>query len=81
MDTPSRLDIFNSAIRGSVTVALCLGFLYLACITGVISGEVFSAVFSGIVGFWFGSRGSVTTTEPTPTAAARRRTTVTRTQG
>ena len=66
MDPPSRLDIFNSAIRGSVTVALCLGFLYLACVTGVISGEVFTAVFSGIVGFWFGSRGATTTTSDAP---------------
>ena len=56
METATRVERLNQAVRGIVTLALCAGFLYLA-VAGRISGEVYTAVFTGIVGFWFGTRG------------------------
>lgn len=65
MDTaPTRVEQFNQAIRGAVTIALCLGFLY-GFWAAKISGEVFTAVFSGVIGFWFATRQSVATTSTT----------------
>jgi len=56
----------DQAIRGLVTVALCVGFLY-GFWAGKISGEVFTAVFSGIVGLWFAARpATADVVKPTP---------------
>ena len=56
MEIATRVERLNQAVRGIVTLALCAGFLYLA-VAGRISGDVYTAVFTGIVGFWFGTRG------------------------
>lgn len=58
------IDKLNQAVRGAVTLALCAGFIYLALVKGSVSGEVYTAVFTGIVGFWFGNRGAANSTPP-----------------
>jgi hypothetical protein len=61
--TQGWIEKMNQGVRGLVTLALCSVFCALA-ISGKISGEVFTAVFSGIVGFWFGNRGAAGSASP-----------------
>jgi len=73
MDPTGRIEKLNQAVRGVVTLSLCLGFLWLAFV-GRISGEVFTAVFTSIIGFWFGTRsaqGGILPPSPTPSDQMR----------
>jgi hypothetical protein len=55
----TRTESFNSAVRSIVTLGLLIGFLY-GFYMQHISGEVFTAMFASVIGFWFGTRDAKT---------------------
>jgi hypothetical protein len=52
---PNLIERFNQAVRSIVTLGLTTGFLY-GFWADKISGEVFTSVFAGVIGYWFASR-------------------------
>jgi len=52
----SRIEALNQAVRAIVTLALVGGFLFGFVVLKAISGEVYTAIVSGVVGFWFAAR-------------------------
>lgn len=53
---PGRVEKFNQAIRGTVTLLLVLCFCYLA-ITKEIDAGLFATTVTMVVSFWFATRG------------------------
>ncbi len=65
--TTTVIEKLNQGVRGIVTLGLTATFVFLA-VTGKISGDVFTSVFAGILGYWFASRDSkaaLAATQPT----------------
>lgn len=53
---PGRVEKFNQAIRGTVTLILVLCFCYLAIIKEIDAG-LFATTVTMVVSFWFATRG------------------------
>lgn len=51
----TKIDSVDKSVRAVVTLGLTAGFMW-GFWADRISGEVFTAVFSGVVGYWFASR-------------------------
>lgn len=66
---PSRVEQFNSAIRGAVTLILCLGFVAGFLLLKLIDTQVYAQIFGMVVAFWFASRGQSSPPPPTPPPA------------
>lgn len=56
MDPTSRVDQFNSLVRGVVTLALTFGFVYGFIISKVVSVEAYIGIFGAVSAWWFASR-------------------------
>ena len=54
--SPSRVEKFNQAIRGTVTLILVVCFCYLAIIKEIDAG-LFATTVTMVVSFWFATRG------------------------
>ena len=54
--TVSRIEALNQAVRAIVTLGLVGGFIFGFVVVQTISGEVYTAIVSGVVGFWFAAR-------------------------
>lgn len=52
----SRVDQFNSLVRGVVTLALTFGFVYGFIVSKVVSVEAYIGIFGAVVAWWFASR-------------------------
>jgi hypothetical protein len=69
-DPPTRIEQFNAAVRGVVTLVLIAGFVW-GFIVEKVSGEVFSTVVAGVIGYWFASRDTKASAGLQPTTTMR----------
>lgn len=58
--TTTRVDQFNSLVRGVVTLALTFGFVYGFIISKVVSVEAYIGIFGAVSAWWFASRTQAT---------------------
>ena len=54
--TATRVDQFNSLVRGVVTLALTFGFVYGFIVSKVVSVEAYIGIFGAVSAWWFASR-------------------------
>ena len=52
----SRVDQFNSLVRGVVTLALTFGFVYGFILSKVVSVAAYIGIFGAVSAWWFASR-------------------------
>lgn len=69
--TPTKIEQFNSMIRGSALSLLTLVFCY-KFFDGTVSTDAFISIYAGVLGWWFATRGqqaasAATSTNGTPT--------------
>ncbi len=50
------MEVLNQSVRSIVTLALVGGFIFGYVFLKTISGEVYTAVVSGVIGYWFAAR-------------------------
>ena len=61
MDPPTtRVDQFNSLVRGIVTLGLTFGFVYGFIVSKVVSVEAYIGIFGAVSAWWFASRSQQT---------------------
>lgn len=73
--TPSKVEQFNSLVRGGALSLLTIAFAY-KFFDGTVSTDAFISIYAGVLGWWFATRGqptngaatSATTTNGTATA-------------
>lgn len=71
MDPQSRVDKFNSLVRGLVTLGLTFGFVYGFVVSKVVSVDAYIGIFGAVTAWWFASRvQSSRSTDTTPPPAA-----------
>lgn len=66
----TRVDQFNSLVRGVVTLGLTFGFVYGFIVSKVVSVEAYIGIFGAVSAWWFASRSQAekpTNTEVKPT--------------
>ena len=51
-----RIEVLNQSVRSIVTLVLVGGFVFGYAFLKSISGEVYTAVVSGVIGYWFAAR-------------------------
>jgi hypothetical protein len=74
LPTPTKVEQFNSLIRGGVLSVLTVAFGW-KFLDGTVSTDAFISIYAGVLGWWFATRGqtpqpSVTTTTPSATTTA-----------
>lgn len=65
-----RIEALNQAVRALVTLALAGGFIFGFIVLGKISGDVYTTVVSGIIGYWFAARSGEQVAKQLAAAAA-----------
>ena len=64
----SRVESFNSLVRGLVTLALSFGFVYGFVVSKVVSVDAYIGIFGAVTAWWFASRAQATrSTDTKPT--------------
>jgi hypothetical protein len=53
---PTKIEQFNSMIRGSALSLLTLVFCY-KFFDGTVSTDAFISIYAGVLGWWFATRG------------------------
>ena len=68
MDPTSRVEKFNSLVRGLVTLGLTFGFVYGFVVSKVVSVDAYIGIFGAVTAWWFASRvqASRSTDQATP---------------
>lgn len=56
LDPATRVEKFNSLVRGVVTLALTFGFVYGFIVSKVVSVEAYIGIFGAVVAWWFATR-------------------------
>ncbi len=56
MGSSGGMEVLNQSVRSIVTLALVGGFIFGYVFLKTISGEVYTAVVSGVIGYWFAAR-------------------------
>lgn len=56
----TKVDQFNSIVRGVVTLALTFGFVYGFIVSKVVSVEAYIGIFGAVSAWWFASRTQAT---------------------
>jgi hypothetical protein len=62
---PTRVEQFNSLIRGGVLSVLTCAFAY-KFLDGTVSTDAFISIFAGVLGWWFATRGNPPVTNGPP---------------
>lgn len=69
MGEGGRIEALNQAVRALVTLGLAGAFIWGFVFLKLISGEVFTAVVTGVISYWFAARGGEQATKAAVQAA------------
>ena len=60
MNGNSRIEKFNSMVRGLVTLALMFGFVWGFVVAKVVSVDAYIGILASVTAWWFASRSQPT---------------------
>ena len=64
----SRIDKFNSLVRGVITLGLTAGFIYGYVVAKIVGTEAYIGIFGSVIAWWFASRSQATRASDIPPA-------------